>query len=337
MLRVLENDLILKHDCIWPHGLNFRLSISSLLEVSEFRKSCLRHHWPPNGDISEGDLDLPKLRQQVLKAPISPTSSDGGTVPSPPSSDKSCEVKPERPKSAKAATPRSSKPSTSAPAPTEAPAKSPRPTTPRKLPATPKSPVKRPQSASAIRSTAKEDRPASVRKTQRTPEPVQDSTPEEEQDTNNVIKEARPSVTKSEIPAPSASKISPTEECVTPRLKTKEAFEANGASEEAAPEQPDVQQSPEEPAGSPLVEKASSSSAEVDPDEDPKPPPLKRTGTYEILPTEDDDELVENSHNGPASKSSDEDVDGECQESGTVAARPRSLERQASRLPVSKN
>ena len=47
LLRILENDLILKHDSIWPHGLNFRLHIDSLLEVSEFRRSCLRYNWPP--------------------------------------------------------------------------------------------------------------------------------------------------------------------------------------------------------------------------------------------------------------------------------------------------
>jgi hypothetical protein len=57
--------LILKHDCIWPHGLNFQLHVDSLLEVSEFRKSCLRHHWPPAGDIVSDEIDLERLRQQV--------------------------------------------------------------------------------------------------------------------------------------------------------------------------------------------------------------------------------------------------------------------------------
>ena len=65
VLRILENDLILKHDSIWPHGLNFRLHIDSLLEVSEFRKSCLRHHWPPSSDPVSKTLDLGKLRRQV--------------------------------------------------------------------------------------------------------------------------------------------------------------------------------------------------------------------------------------------------------------------------------
>lgn len=66
ILRILENDLILKHDCIWPHGLNFSLHIDSLLEVSEFRKSCLRHHWPPETDaVEEKEIDLNRLRRQV--------------------------------------------------------------------------------------------------------------------------------------------------------------------------------------------------------------------------------------------------------------------------------
>ena len=66
VLRVLENDLILKHDCIWPHGLNFRLHIDSLLEVSQFRKSCARHKWPPDsGDLDSAPIDLDKLRGQI--------------------------------------------------------------------------------------------------------------------------------------------------------------------------------------------------------------------------------------------------------------------------------
>ena len=65
VLRVMENDLILKHDCIWPHGLNFQLHIDSLLEVSEFRKSCLRHQWPPEAEVDDEEISLPRLRRQI--------------------------------------------------------------------------------------------------------------------------------------------------------------------------------------------------------------------------------------------------------------------------------
>ena len=69
ILRILENDLVLRHDSIWPHGLNFQLHIDSLLEVSEFRKSCLRHHWPPDGDTIAEQIDMVQLRSQVTSAP----------------------------------------------------------------------------------------------------------------------------------------------------------------------------------------------------------------------------------------------------------------------------
>ena len=70
ILRILENDLILKHDCIWPHGLNFCLHVDSLLEVSEFRKSCIRHNWPPDGDALDSlEIDIDKLRNQVNNLP----------------------------------------------------------------------------------------------------------------------------------------------------------------------------------------------------------------------------------------------------------------------------
>ena len=70
ILRILENDLILKHDCIWPHGLNFSLHVDSLLEVSEFRKSCIRHNWPPDGDALDSlEIDVEKLRNQIQNMP----------------------------------------------------------------------------------------------------------------------------------------------------------------------------------------------------------------------------------------------------------------------------
>lgn len=63
-LRVLENDLIMKHDSIWPHGLNFRLHIDTLFEVSEFRRSCIRHQWPPQEDTVVGDtIDFVQVRK----------------------------------------------------------------------------------------------------------------------------------------------------------------------------------------------------------------------------------------------------------------------------------
>jgi len=66
--RILENDLILKHDCIWPHGLNFCLHLDSLVEVTEFRRSCLRHRWPPEYDTATREppeLDLDVVRRQL--------------------------------------------------------------------------------------------------------------------------------------------------------------------------------------------------------------------------------------------------------------------------------
>ncbi len=66
----MENDLILKHDCIWPHGLNFSLHVDSLLEVSEFRKSCIRHNWPPDGDALDSlEINVEKLRSQIQNVP----------------------------------------------------------------------------------------------------------------------------------------------------------------------------------------------------------------------------------------------------------------------------
>ena len=62
---MIENDEILRHDCIWPHGLNLSLHIDSQLEIAEFRRSCVRHSWPPASDDVTGDIDLPQLRKKV--------------------------------------------------------------------------------------------------------------------------------------------------------------------------------------------------------------------------------------------------------------------------------
>ncbi len=36
------------------------------MEVSEFRKSCLRHHWPPDADMESDEIDLERIRQQLI-------------------------------------------------------------------------------------------------------------------------------------------------------------------------------------------------------------------------------------------------------------------------------
>ena len=85
--RILQNDLILKHDSIWPHGLNVQLHLDSLIEVTEFRRSCLRHHWPPEYDTAareqpELDLDLVRrvLAASTDKRNDGPTPTKKNTV-----------------------------------------------------------------------------------------------------------------------------------------------------------------------------------------------------------------------------------------------------------------
>jgi len=57
---------MLKHDSIWPHGLNTRLHMDSLVELAEFRRSCLRHGWPPDHDAAatSAQLDLDAVRRR---------------------------------------------------------------------------------------------------------------------------------------------------------------------------------------------------------------------------------------------------------------------------------
>ena len=46
------------------------MHVDSLLEVSEFRKSCIRHNWPPDGDALDSlEIDIEKLRTQVQNMP----------------------------------------------------------------------------------------------------------------------------------------------------------------------------------------------------------------------------------------------------------------------------
>jgi len=80
--RILENDLILKHDSIWPHGLNFSLHLDSLTELTEFRHSCLRHRWPPEYDTAAKEppeLDLESVRRQLTVSADQQTASDDTT------------------------------------------------------------------------------------------------------------------------------------------------------------------------------------------------------------------------------------------------------------------
>ena len=65
--RILENDLILKHDSIWPHGLNWCLHLDSLVELTEFRQSCLRHGWPPEYDTAAASTGAPELELDAVQ------------------------------------------------------------------------------------------------------------------------------------------------------------------------------------------------------------------------------------------------------------------------------
>ena len=87
--RILENDLILKHDSIWPHGLNFTLHMDSLIEVTEFRRSCLRHGWPPEHDMTttQSELDLEAVRRQLLSTDTAGHSSPSDSKSAPVNSD----------------------------------------------------------------------------------------------------------------------------------------------------------------------------------------------------------------------------------------------------------
>ena len=82
MLRILENDLLLKHDAVWPRGLNHTLRIESPLDLAELRRSCVRHRWPPEaereGALREAPggaggprtpLDLIRLRALMAASP----------------------------------------------------------------------------------------------------------------------------------------------------------------------------------------------------------------------------------------------------------------------------
>jgi len=72
------NDVIMRHDALWPGGLNELLYVQTPLEVAELRQSCLRHRWPPaDAELQprETQLNLTRLRarlQQQVAVHLSP-------------------------------------------------------------------------------------------------------------------------------------------------------------------------------------------------------------------------------------------------------------------------
>ncbi|XP_064626781.1 uncharacterized protein LOC135487216 [Lineus longissimus] len=56
---VKHNDLIIRHDALWPNGLN-RDFVMNAETLPHFRKSCLRHKWPKQRD-NNTILPLPSL------------------------------------------------------------------------------------------------------------------------------------------------------------------------------------------------------------------------------------------------------------------------------------
>jgi len=72
------NDVIIRHDALWPRGLNELLYVQTPLEVAELRLSCLRHRWPSvDADLQPRDaqLNLPRLRARLQQSPSDATSS----------------------------------------------------------------------------------------------------------------------------------------------------------------------------------------------------------------------------------------------------------------------
>jgi len=67
LLQILENDTILRHDSVWPYGLNFRLSVTSLVELAQFRTSCRRHQWPKSRDSDMGDDDVTQSQGRLCQ------------------------------------------------------------------------------------------------------------------------------------------------------------------------------------------------------------------------------------------------------------------------------
>ena len=79
MLRIAVNDVIIRHDALWPRGLNELLYVETLLEVAELRLSCLRHRWPPaDADLQprETQLNLPRLRARLQQHVVAQSPPD---------------------------------------------------------------------------------------------------------------------------------------------------------------------------------------------------------------------------------------------------------------------
>ena len=80
MLRIAANDVIIRHDALWPRGLNELLYVQTPLEVAELRLSCLRHRWPPvDADMRPGEtqVNLPRLRARLQRQVVGQSSSGG--------------------------------------------------------------------------------------------------------------------------------------------------------------------------------------------------------------------------------------------------------------------
>ncbi|CAH1783701.1 unnamed protein product [Owenia fusiformis] len=73
-LDILENDMMLKHDTVWPYGLNLNIHMTYWC-VPKFRESCLVHKWPP----SNRDTDIVQPLPKHLKNPT--TDPSNGTGP----------------------------------------------------------------------------------------------------------------------------------------------------------------------------------------------------------------------------------------------------------------
>ncbi|ESO02713.1 hypothetical protein HELRODRAFT_162005 [Helobdella robusta] len=118
IMQIVENDLILKHDSLWPHGLNSTFIIQSPFDIHHFRLSCIRHQWPPEKKIKNikvPPLDVNQLvtsTSEKSTAKLSGSNSNGNvtsvqhtsnlsavsnvkeTTPQRPASAKSCPAKP---------------------------------------------------------------------------------------------------------------------------------------------------------------------------------------------------------------------------------------------------
>jgi len=79
------NDVIMRHDALWPGGLNEMLYVQTPLEVAELRLSCVRHRWPPidvHLQPHDTQLNLARLRSRLHHQPspaATPSTADKAT------------------------------------------------------------------------------------------------------------------------------------------------------------------------------------------------------------------------------------------------------------------